>query len=108
MVKIPELKRGIANNSTELIGNTPLVRLNKITEGINAEIIAKLESFNPIGSVKDRIGVALIGAGEEAGVINKDSVLIELTSGNTGIDKRTGNICRNPENEWNNDQENRD
>lgn len=85
MVKIPELKRGIANNSTELIGNTPLVRLNKITEGINAEIIAKLESFNPIGSVKDRIGVALIEAGEEAGVINKDSVLVEPTSGNTGI-----------------------
>lgn len=85
MVKIPELKRGIANNSTELIGNTPLVRLNKITEGVNADIIAKLESFNPIGSVKDRIGVALIEAGEEAGVINKDTILVEPTSGNTGI-----------------------
>lgn len=85
MVKIPELKRGIANNSTELIGNTPLVRLNKIAEGINADIIAKLESFNPIGSVKDRVGVALIEAGEEAGVIRENSVIVEPTSGNTGI-----------------------
>lgn len=85
MVKIPELKRGIANNSTELIGNTPLVRLNRLTKGLNAEIIAKLESFNPLGSVKDRIGVSMIEAGEEAGVIKEDSVLIEPTSGNTGI-----------------------
>ena len=85
MVKIPELKRGIANNSTELIGNTPLVRLNNVTEGVHAEIIAKLESFNPIGSVKDRIGVALIEAGEEAGAIKEGTVLVEPTSGNTGI-----------------------
>ncbi|MGB9979530.1 cysteine synthase A [Methanobacterium sp.] len=85
MVKIPELKRGIANNATELIGNTPLVRLNKLTEGADAEIIAKLESFNPLSSVKDRIGVAMIEYGEEQELINKDTVLVEPTSGNTGI-----------------------
>lgn len=85
MVKIPELRRGIANDTTELIGNTPLVRLNRITEGVNADIVAKLESFNPLGSVKDRIGVSMIEAAEEAGALNDDSVLIEPTSGNTGI-----------------------
>ena len=85
MVKIPELKRGIANNVTELIGNTPLVMLNKITEGTNAEVIAKIESFNPLSSVKDRIGVAMIEYGEEQGLINKDTILVEPTSGNTGI-----------------------
>ena len=85
MVKIPELTRGIANNVTETIGNTPIVRLNKLTEGLNADVVVKLESFNPLSSVKDRIGVALIEAGEEAGKINKDTILIEPTSGNTGI-----------------------
>ena len=84
MVKILELKRGIADNATELIGNTPLVRLNRINEG-DAEIIAKLESFNPLSSVKDRIGVAMIEYGEEHGLINKDTILVEPTSGNTGI-----------------------
>ena len=83
-MKIPELKRGIADNATELIGNTPLVKLNRINEG-DAEIIAKLESFNPLSSVKDRIGVAMIEYGEEQGLINEDTVLVEPTSGNTGI-----------------------
>lgn len=85
MVKIPELTRGIANDITETIGNTPLVRLNKLTEGTKAEVVVKLESFNPLSSVKDRIGVAMIEAGEEASIINKNTVLIEPTSGNTGI-----------------------
>lgn len=75
----------IANNITELIGNTPLVRLNRIANGLHSEILVKLEYFNPAHSVKDRIGVAMIDAAEEAGLINKDSVIVEPTSGNTGI-----------------------
>jgi cysteine synthase len=75
----------IADNLTDLIGRTPLLRLNKITEGIGAEIVGKIESFNPAGSVKDRIGYAMIKDAEEKGLIKKDTVLIEPTSGNTGI-----------------------
>ena len=75
----------IANNVTDLIGNTPLVRLNRITEGAKAEVVAKLEFYNPAHSVKDRIGAAMIDAGEKAGLIKKDTVIVEPTSGNTGI-----------------------
>jgi cysteine synthase len=75
----------IAENITELVGHTPLVRLGRVAEGAGADVIAKLEYFNPGGSVKDRIGVAMLDAAEEAGLIKPDTIILEPTSGNTGI-----------------------
>jgi len=75
----------IFDNITQNIGNTPLVRINKLTKGLNAIVVAKLEKANPLASVKDRIGLAMIEAAERAGIINNESVIIEPTSGNTGI-----------------------
>lgn len=75
----------IFDDITKTVGNTPLVRLNRITEGLSATIAAKLESFNPLSSVKDRIGVAMIEDAERKGLLKKGTVIIEPTSGNTGI-----------------------
>ena len=81
-----EGKMKIAKDITELIGNTPLVRLNKLSQGCHADIVLKLEFYNPLGSVKDRIGLAMITAAEKDGKINKDkTTILEPTSGNTGI-----------------------
>ena len=75
----------IVNDVTDLIGNTPLVRINRLTEGLKAKVVAKLEYFNPAHSVKDRIGLSMIVAAEEADLIKQDTIILEPTSGNTGI-----------------------
>ncbi|HMB02799.1 MAG TPA: cysteine synthase A [Isosphaeraceae bacterium] len=81
-----EWTRGrIYDDITQTIGNTPLIRLRRVIEGCRAEVVAKLENFNPLWSVKDRIGVAMINAAERDGKINEDTLIVEPTSGNTGI-----------------------
>jgi cysteine synthase A len=75
----------IYEDITKTIGNTPLVRLNRVTKGLEATVLAKLESFNPLSSVKDRIGVSMIDAAERDGLIKEDTIILEPTSGNTGI-----------------------
>ena len=75
----------IYKNIVETVGRTPLVRLNRVTDGVDATVLLKCEFFNPLGSVKDRIGMAMIEAAEQQGILKQDSVIIEATSGNTGI-----------------------
>ena len=75
----------IYRDITETVGRTPLVKLNKITKGVRAELVAKLEFFNPLSSVKDRIGVSMIKDAEKKALIKKNTIIIEPTSGNTGI-----------------------
>ncbi len=75
----------IANNITQLVGGTPLVRLHRLTNGSKADVVVKLESFNPAHSIKDRIGVAMIDAAEKMGLVKPDTIILEPTSGNTGI-----------------------
>ena len=85
MVNVPKLKRGVLDSVVDAIGNTPIVRLNNLTKDLEAEVDVKMESFNPTGSVKDRVSVAMIEDAEKSGKLTKDAVIIEPTSGNTGI-----------------------
>src|SRR5215470_12096631 len=80
-----DMSSRIYNNILETVGRTPLVRLNRVTAGVDATILLKCEFFNPLGSVKDRIGLAMIEDAERRGVLNRETVIIEPTSGNTGI-----------------------
>jgi cysteine synthase len=80
-----KIKMKIANDITQLVGSTPLVRLRRLTEGLRADVVVKLETFNPAHSVKDRIGVSMIDAAEKNGLIKPDTIVLEPTSGNTGI-----------------------
>src|SRR6266487_2095425 len=83
---VPQPFRGrIYDDITQTIGNTPLVKLRRVVGDAKATVVGKLENFNPLWSVKDRIGVSMIEAGERAGKITKDTVIVEPTSGNTGI-----------------------
>jgi cysteine synthase A len=75
----------IADNIVELVGDTPMVRLNKLEAGLSATLVGKLESFNPLSSVKDRIAKSMVEAAEKSGLIRRGSVLVEPTSGNTGV-----------------------
>src|SRR6187431_749615 len=75
----------VYNNIVETVGRTPLVRLNRVTAGLEATILLKCEFFNPLGSVKDRIGMSMIDDAEKRGILKKDTVIVEPTSGNTGI-----------------------
>src|SRR5947209_4029992 len=75
----------ITDSITEIVGNTPLVRLYRVTEGAGATVAAKLEFFNPLGSVKDRIALSMVEAAEREGKIKPDTIILEPTSGNTGI-----------------------
>ena len=85
MATAERIRGRIYDDITQTIGNTPLIRLRRVTEGCHAEVVAKLENFNPLWSVKDRIGVAMIDAAEADGKIAKDTLIVEPTSGNTGI-----------------------
>src|SRR5690606_27422822 len=76
---------GIHSDITTAFGNTPLVRLNRVTEGVGATVLAKLEFYNPASSVKDRIGIAMVDAAEAAGALKPGGTIVESTSGNTGI-----------------------